>query len=179
MERSSISAERLERTYQNLLDLWTSGVRDYHSLLSDYLTANYIFLAAIGVLLARQPETIIFLLVVVIMSIFGIVITLQMAIVLGRFDAQNALWEWHLQGIERSSNWELQTPFLDLYRLKDLKQALEDPSNVPQRFVPNYALQLHRRWWARRAVSFPIFFAILYALFLTWGLFEVARLRHF
>lgn len=30
-------------TYRYLLDLWTSGVRDYHSLLSDYLTANSIF----------------------------------------------------------------------------------------------------------------------------------------
>ena len=45
----------LQTTYKNLLDLWTSGVRDYHSLLSDYLTANSIFVAAIGFLLARQP----------------------------------------------------------------------------------------------------------------------------
>src|ERR1043165_1038807 len=56
-------------TYRHLLDLWTSGVRDYHSLLSDYLTANSIFVAAIGLLLARQPLTLIFTLLVIILPL--------------------------------------------------------------------------------------------------------------
>src|SRR5690242_14849664 len=69
-------------------------VRDYHSLLSDYLTANSIFVAAIGLLLARQPLTLIFTLLVIILCLFGVLMTLQMAIVLGRFSAQTSLWEW-------------------------------------------------------------------------------------
>ena len=89
-----------EITYRHLLDLWTSGVRDYHSLLSDYLTANSIFVAAIGFLLARQPMTLIFMMLVIVLCLFGVLMTLQMAIVLGRFSAQTALWEWHLRGIE-------------------------------------------------------------------------------
>jgi len=80
-----------ETTYRYLLDLWTSGVRDYHSLLSDYLTANSIFVAAIGFLLARQPLTLIFTLLVIVLCLFGVLMTLQMAIVLGRFSAQTAL----------------------------------------------------------------------------------------
>jgi hypothetical protein len=87
-----------QTTYHHLIDLWTSGVRDYHSLLSDYLTANSNFVAAIGFLLARQPLTLIFTLLVVILCLFGVLMTLQMAIVLGRFSAQTTLWEWHLRG---------------------------------------------------------------------------------
>ena len=57
MNQGRSAAPDLERSYENLVSLWTSGVRDYHSLLSDYLTANSIFVAAIGFLLARQPAT--------------------------------------------------------------------------------------------------------------------------
>ena len=80
-----------EHTYNNLVSLWTSGVRDFHSLLATYLTANSIFVAAIGFLLARQPTTTVFTIVVMILCILGMLITLQMALVLARFDAQNAL----------------------------------------------------------------------------------------
>ena len=44
----------LDRTYGHLLTLWTSGVRDYHSMLSDYLTANSIFVAVLGLLVSRE-----------------------------------------------------------------------------------------------------------------------------
>jgi hypothetical protein len=167
------STQALERTYQNLVNLWTSGVRDYHSLLSDYLTANSIFVAAIGLLLSHQPRTLIFSIVVLVLSIFGIFITLQMAIVLGRFDAQNLLWEWELRGIERASEWKEKKLFSDLYHLRHEKRPLEDPNNDPPTFYPNYAMQLHRRWWAHRALSFPVFFAILYVLFFTWSLTDL------
>jgi hypothetical protein len=163
----------LEQSYRNLLTLWTSGVRDYHSLLSDYLTANSIFVAAVGFLSARQPQMAIFSLLVLVLSVFGIFITLQMAIVLGRFDAQNALWEWRLRGIERAAGWKQLQPFDDYFRLKDQKQILEDDRNIPPQFHPNWALSVHRQWWARRAVSFPLFFAIIYLLFLAWSLMQL------
>jgi len=44
----------LESTYNHLLTLWTSGVRDYHTMLSDYLTANSIFVAVIALLVSRE-----------------------------------------------------------------------------------------------------------------------------
>ena len=92
---------RFPQTYGNLINLWTSAVRDYHSLLSDYLMANSIFVAAIGYILARQPPTILFTCLGMILCVFGIFMVVQMAIVLGRFSAQIALWEWQLRGIER------------------------------------------------------------------------------
>ena len=46
---------RLETTYGHLLTLWTSGVRDYHTMLSDYLTANSIFVAVIGLFDIGRP----------------------------------------------------------------------------------------------------------------------------
>ena len=96
----SIDTESLRQTYGTLVNLWTSGVRDYHSLLSDYLTANSIFTAAIGFILARQPPTFFFTLLGLILCVFGVLMVLQMAIVLGRFSAQIALWEWQLRGSE-------------------------------------------------------------------------------
>lgn len=63
-------------------------MRDYNSLLSDYLTANSIFVAAIGFLLARQPNTLLLVTLVVILCSFGILMALQMAIVLGRYSAR-------------------------------------------------------------------------------------------
>ena len=117
-------ADTSRRTYQNLLELWAAGVRDYHSLLTGYLTANSIFVAAIGFLVTRQPISLIFSLLVLILCIFGLLISLQMAIVLGRFSAQNELWEWQLRGIERLPGWTDRKLFVDLRRFRDLQEPL-------------------------------------------------------
>jgi hypothetical protein len=93
-------------TYGHLLTLWTSGVRDYHSMLSDYLTANSIFVAVIGLTVSREPLALSFAVLIVLLSVFGILLCLQMAIVLGRFSGQNALWEWQLRGIEGDPQWQ-------------------------------------------------------------------------
>ena len=106
----------LPQTYGTLVNLWTSGVRDYHSLLSDYLTANSVFVAAIGFTLARQPPTFLFTFLGLILCVFGILMVLQMAIVLGRFSAQVALWEWQLRGIERQPSWTQPQLFLRLHQ---------------------------------------------------------------
>lgn len=162
-----------ETTYRHLLDLWTSGVRDYHSLLSDYLTANSIFVAAIGFLLARQPLTLIFMLLVIVLCLFGVLMTLQMAIVLGRFSAQTALWEWHLRGIETAGHWKQPKLFVDLSHYRDHHEPLTEAGNDPPVVVPNWAVRQHRQWWARREVSFPLFFGTVYVLFLVWSLTQL------
>lgn len=162
-----------QTTYRNLLELWTSGVRDYHSLLSDYLTANSIFVAAIGFLLARQPLTLIFAGLVVILCLFGVLMALQMAIVLGRFSAQTTLWEWQLRGIERAGHWTQPKLFVDLHRYRDRHESLVEKDNDPPAVHPTWALRQHRQWWARREVSFPLFFGIVYALFLVWSLTQL------
>ncbi|MBI2817685.1 MAG: hypothetical protein HYX72_12170 [Acidobacteria bacterium] len=167
----------LERSYEYLLNLWTSGVRDYHSLISGYLTANSIFVAAIGLLVSRQPTLRIFSVFIVVLCIFGLVVTLQMAIVLGRFDLQNSLWEWRLRGIERTPGWNHFTPFGDLYTLKDQKTFVTDQQNTPIMFHTNWAFRVHRRWWAHRSISFPLFFGIIYLLFLAWSIAQLLGAR--
>jgi len=163
----------LQTTYKNLLELWTSGVRDYHSLLSDYLTANSIFVAAIGFLLARQPFTMIFVLLVVILCLFGVLMTVQMAIVLGRFSAQTALWEWQLRGMESQGDWTQPKLFVDLHRYRDRHESLEVKGIDPPVVHPTWALRQHRQWWASREVTFPLFFGIVYVLFLIWSLTQL------
>ena len=160
---------RFPQTYGNLVNLWTSAVRDYHSLLSDYLLANSIFVAAIGYILARHPPTFLFTCLGMILCVFGILMVVQMAIVLGRFSAQIALWEWQLRGIERQTSWTQPHLFIRLQQYRDHHQSLEDHQNDPPVLHPTWALRQHRQWWARREYSFPVFFGIAYVLFLVWS----------
>lgn len=162
-----------KHTYDNLIDLWTSGVRDYHSLLSDYLMANSIFVAAVGFLLSRQPVELLLSFLVIILCIFGILMALQMAIVLGRFSAQNTVWEWQLRGIERSPAWTHRKLFVDLSLFRDSQQTLENRENDLPSLSPDWAVRQHRQWWARREISFPLFFGIAYVLLLLWGVLQL------
>jgi hypothetical protein len=137
------------------------------------LTANSIFVAAIGYILARQPPTFLFTFLGVILCIFGILKVLQMAIELGRFSAQIALWEWQLQACELDTNWTQPQLFIRLHQFRDHHQPLKDHKNDPSVLRPNWALRQHRQWWARREFSFPIFFGIAYALFLGWSMIQL------
>jgi hypothetical protein len=169
------AAQNLEQSYGHLLTLWTSGVRDYHSMLSDYLTANSIFVAVIGLLVSRETLTFPLTVLIVLLCVFGILLCLQMAIVLGRFSGQNALWEWQLRGIERDPEWRAQRLVTSLYRLHESRQPIENRQNEPPVFEPNWAFRQHRQWWAHRAVSFPWFFGLVYGLFLIWALTQLIR----
>ena len=73
-----------DSTYEHLLMLWTSGVRDYHTMLSDYLTAHSIFVAVIGLIVSREALPLSFTVLIVLLCAFGVLMCLQMAIVLGR-----------------------------------------------------------------------------------------------
>jgi len=165
----------LEESYQHLLTLWTTGVRDYHTMLSDYLTANSIFVAVIGLLVSRESLALPLTVLIVLLSVFGILLCLQMAIVLGRFSGQNALWEWQLRGIERDPEWQAQRLVTSLYQLHETRQPIEDRQNEPPVFEPNWAFRQHRQWWAHRAVSFPWFFGSVYSLFLLWAVTRLVR----
>jgi hypothetical protein len=165
----------LRQTYDHLLTLWTAGVRDYHTMLSDYLTANSIFVAVIGLLVSRESLAIPHTILVVLLSIFGLLLCLQMAIVLGRFAGQNALWEWQLRGIEQGPVWKEPKLITGLYLLHETRRPIQDPRNEPPVFMPNWAFRQHRQWWAHRAVSFPWFFGSVYSLFLLWASTQLVR----
>ena len=165
----------LRHTYDHLLTLWTAGVRDYHTMLSDYLTANSIFVAVIGLLVSRESLAIPHTILVVLLSIFGLLLCLQMAIVLGRFAGQNALWEWQLRGIEQGPVWKEPKLITGLYLLHETRRPIQDPRNEPPVFMPNWAFRQHRQWWAHRAVSFPWFFGSVYSLFLLWASTQLVR----
>ena len=160
----------LDATYEHLMTLWTSGVRDYHTMLSDYLTANSIFVAVIGLILSRESLALSFTVLIVLLCIFGVLLCLQMAIVLGRLSGQNALWEWRLRGIEQDPTWQKEKLMTGLRLLHEVQQPIEDRRNEPTVFEPNWAFRQHRQWWAHRAISFPWFFGSVYALLLVWSL---------
>ena len=57
--------------YEHFFTLWTSGVRDYHTMLSDYLTANSIFVAVIGLIVSRESLALSFTVLIVLLCVFG------------------------------------------------------------------------------------------------------------
>lgn len=173
--RMKDEAASLRSAYEYLLTLWTSGVRDYHTMLSDYLTANSIFVAVIGLLVSRESLSLPFTLLIILLCVFGVLLCWQMAIVLGRFSGQNALWEWRLRGIEQAAHWEGEKLLTSLYQLHEQRQSIQDARNVPTVFEPNWAFRQHRRWWGHRAVSFPWFFGSVYSLFLLWAVLQLFR----
>lgn len=159
----------LDVTYTHLITLWTSGVRDYQSMLSDYLMANSIIVMVIGLIVSRESHTLPFTVLIVLLCIFGILLCLQMAIILGRLSGQNALWEWRLRGIELDPAWRKEKLMTNLHRLHETQQPIEDRRNDPTVFMPNWAFRQHRQWWAHRAISFPWFFGSVYALLLVYS----------
>ena len=159
----------IDATYEYLLTLWTSGVRDYQSMLSDYLMANSIIIMAIGLIVSREFHAPPLTVLIVLLCIFGILLCLQMAIVLGRLSGQNALWEWRLRGVEQSPEWHKEKLMMGLHNLHEFRHPIEDQQNEPTIFVPNWAFRQHRQWWAHRAISFPWFFGIVYALLLVYS----------
>jgi hypothetical protein len=165
----------IEATYDHLIALWTSGVRNYHTMLSAYLTANSIFVAVIGLLVSRESLALPFTALIILLCVIGLLLCFQMAIILGRFSGQNALWEWHLRGIEQDQEWSKPTLITGLYRLHELQQPIENRKNDPKVFVPNWAFRQHRQWWGHRAVSFPLFFGCVYGLFFLWSATQVIR----
>ncbi|MEQ1793437.1 MAG: hypothetical protein ABL970_04520 [Nitrospira sp.] len=173
---SAAENSELDSTYEQLLMLWTSGVRDYHTMLSDYLTAHSIFVAVIGLIVSREMLRLSFTILIVLLCAFGVLMCLQMAIVLGRLSGQNALWEWRLRGIEQSPAWNRQQLISSLYQLHETRQPIQDPRNEPPVFQPNWAFRQHRQWWAHRAVSFPWFFGSVYGVFLVWAVTQLVRL---
>ena len=168
-ERPTTGEADLDSMYEHLLTLWTCGVRDYHTMLSDYLTANSIFVAVIGLIISRESLGLSFAMLIVLLCVFGILLCLQMAIVLGRLSSQNALWEWRLRGIELNPQWQDEKLLTSLHRLHEIQQPIEDRRNEPQVFEPSWAFRQHRQWWAHRAVSFPWFFGSVYAVLLVWS----------
>ncbi len=165
----------LQATYDHLLTLWTSGVRDYHTMLSDYLTANSIFVAVIGLTVSREPLALSFTVLIVLLCVFGILLCFQMAIVLGRFSGQNALWEWQLRGIEQDPEWRAEKLMMSVHLLHEAQRPIENRRNEPPVFEPNWAFRQHRQWWAHRAISFPWFFGSVYSLFLLWAAAQLIR----
>ena len=161
--------DNLDATYEHLLTLWTSGVRDYQSMLSDYLMANSIIVMVIGLIVSRESHTLPLTVLIVLLCIFGILLCLQMAIVLGRLSGQNALWEWRLRGIELDPAWHKERLMTSLHQLHEIRHPIEDRRNEPTVFVPNWAFRQHSQWWAHRAISFPWFFGSVYALLLAYS----------
>ena len=161
------------QAYNLLAALWQHGTNAYGQLFSCYLVANSIFVAAMCVLLSSQEtaagsaaDTWLLL----ILCLTGIFVAFQMAVSLNRFRCENILIEHWLREEEALAKGARQrfVSWMHEYR-EDLKcpPARADIGEPPS---PNWALKLHRRWWASRAKSFPWLFMVIYLVLLLVGL---------
>ena len=158
--------------YSSLLNLWSSGIRDYHSLFSAYLTANSIFIAATVLLFMELFQGCYdwpILVGFIIVCFIGCLIALQMAIALGRFSAQNGLIGWRIRGIERNFADEQIKILTDIWKFREKKETIEDSDNDPPSWEPNRAIRVHRRKWAIRSKLVPWLFLGAYLTLLLFG----------
>jgi hypothetical protein len=160
------------RSSHHALDLGSSGL-PFDAFRLPH--GHSIFVAVIGLIVSRESATMSLTVLILLLCIFGILLCLQMAIVLGRLSGQNGLWEWQLRGIELAQEWQGQKLVTGLYRLHETRQPVEDLRNAPPIFKPNWAFRQHRQWWAHRSVRFPLFFGCVYGLFLIWAVAQLFR----
>lgn len=154
--------------YTHLLNLWSNGVRDYHSLMSAYLTANSLLVAAIGLGFSQRAtsQNELDMQLPVALCLAGIVVAFQMGLALRRFSAQNALWEWKLR--DRENSIQQNGLFTELYQFakKQTPLTAQSEQTKPRTFRPKWATRVQRHWWARRSAVLPWVFGGVYAFFL-------------
>jgi len=150
------TAEDMSKSYENLINLWTSGVSQYHSLTLAYLTANSILMAAIGVILSSKYfyKSNLYL-ISMMFSLAGLIICIQMYIALGSLRSQNAYFERCLRILERRSyKYNI---FTNLYKFRELGKIL--PREYDEEDFPPYAaVRFNREWWAQRIRILPVLF---------------------
>ena len=169
--QADISLSSRSDEYSTLVTLWSGGTRDYHSLFSAYLSANAIFVAAGMVVMSRfgaNEQFVGFLLLVI--SLVGLIVALQMLVALARFSGQNAFFEWRLRSIERHNTVIPFKLFSELWQWRETAKTIEDPNGFPDSFKPNCAVYVHRCFFFRRSKVLPFVFIVVYVLFLGFSI---------
>lgn len=100
-------------------------------------------------------------------SIVGLVLALQLALAWFRSMNRVVLFEWHLKRLEKAENWKGPKLFTDWDELREHPQRnVVDPHDTQKQCYANWATRHAKKWWARRAAMIPILLAALYFFFL-------------
>jgi hypothetical protein len=157
--------ERLRAQYSIIVSAWGSYQSARNTLLSGYLVAHSFLITATVLLFVHVEDTgLVGELALLLFSIVGLLLALQLA--LAWFMSMNRvfLFEWHLRQLEKDKNWKGPKLFMAWGELREHpKRNACDPSDTT---YANWATKLAKKWWARRAQMIPILLAALYFFFL-------------
>jgi len=161
--------------YSTLVTLWSGGTRDYHSLFSAYLSANAIFVAAGMVVMSSRTNDQFVGVLLLVISVVGLIVALQMLAALSRFSGENAFFEWRLRSIERQDNAIPFKLFSELWQWREKAKTIEDPNGFSDSFKPNWAVRVRRCFFFRRSKLLPFVFILIYFGFLCFSIYFLCR----
>lgn len=162
-----------DKVYTALISLRSSGTRDYHSLNSAYLTANLLLISLISILLFMGGNPITgFNAMILILSLFGIFLCLQMVFAQNRMRYINKLHEERMQKIENENNW-MHRIFVDIDKLvyneerlsyKKLTNEYVSACGYRSEIEKDRFLGFTNFWFGGRMKTFPWIFMLIYLL---------------
>jgi len=169
-----------DEVYKVLIPLRASGTRDYHSLSATYLTANILLVSSVSFLIFMgQDPTIGFNAMILILSLLGIFLCMQMVLAQNRMRYVNKLYEERLRKIEDENKWKHRI-FVDIDHLVYDEKRLSCnklPSNDTS--DSGYTSEIEKErfigyanvWYGGRMKTLPWIFIILYSLAFIYQLF--------
>jgi len=155
--------------YSSITSLWSGAVGAQHALFAAYITGHSFLIAAVVLLFAMfvDKHSTILGLGVIIISMVGVILSLQMKMAWGRFVGRVSLMEWHLRQIEKDNDLYGLSHFTDWEKIKkEPEKNLPDPKRYEEPFWANWEVKFHKSWWAPRAKIVPYLTAIIYIFFL-------------
>lgn len=175
----------LFKEYSSLLNLWNTGMAEYHNLTNIYLTAINILLVAIAFLFRKYLifETTLFSCQIpiniypdIFLCILGIFLCIQMAIAQSRLRSQNAYWERCIRIIEKKEHWKSDKFFNVLYNYREKNMTIpEDKLYFEKEFIPSFGIKYHRKCWAPRMKWLPKLYSSIFILLIIINFFHTEQ----
>lgn len=167
-DEEELTAQELRKQYSIFISAWGSYQSARNVLLSGYLLAHSFLIAATVLLfLSMEDAGLVRKLALLLFSVVGLVLAIQIALAWMRSINRVALFEWHLKRLEDARFWKGPKLFTGWDELrKHPKRNLVDPRNTQNQFYANWATRQQDNWWARRARIIPILLIAVYLFFL-------------
>jgi len=167
-DEEEFTVQELSDHYSSFISAWGSYQSARNVLLSGYLLAHSFLIAATVLLfLYMEDAGPVGKLALLLFSVVGLVLAIQIALAWMRSINRVALFEWHLKQLEGARLWKGPKLFTDWDEVrKHPKRNLVDPRNTENQFYANCATRQQNKWWARRARIIPILLIAVYFFFL-------------
>lgn len=140
---------RLREMYSSYVSAWGSYHEGRNVLLSGYLLAHSFLIAATVLLFLPLKGTLLVgKLALLLFSLVGLILAIQMTLAWGRSVCRVSMFEWHLRRLESTSLWNKKGPklFTDWNKLKkEPRKNIVNPDDLEDKFSANCAMILQAK----------------------------------